>query len=194
MKNELTPKQERFCLEYLKDLNGAQAAIRAGYSEKTAARIACELLDKTHVSERIAQMKGAQAKRLEIDADTILRELLALATADLTQAFDDSGFMKPLSEIPENVRRSLISLEVSEIFAGMGDQRSIIGHLKKPRFHDKTRALELLGKHLKLFADRMELTGKDGKPIEHKDMSELPDEQLESKLEALLAKRKGQPE
>jgi phage terminase small subunit len=186
---KLTPKQERFCQEYVIDLNGAQAAIRAKYSERSADKIAWELLENSRVSERVSQLKAAQLKRLGLEADTILRELLSIATADATQAFDDMGGLKPFKEWPAGLKKSLSSLEVTELFDGQGMQRAAIGLLKKVRFWDKPRSLEMLGKHLKLFAERMELTGKDGAPIEHKDASELTDEKLTDRLATLLAKR-----
>lgn len=78
----LTPKQDAFVAEYLVDLNATQAAIRAGYSEHTAASIGHELLTKSEIQAAIAEAKAVRASRLEIDADTVLRELLAIATAD----------------------------------------------------------------------------------------------------------------
>jgi phage terminase small subunit len=186
---KLTAKQERFCQEYVIDLNATQAAIRAKYSERTAEVIGWQLLQIPLVSERVSQLKAAQLKRLGLEADTILRELLSIATADATEAFDDMGGLKPFREWPAGLKKSLSSLEVSELFAGQGDGRTAIGLLKKVRFWDKPRSLEMLGKHLKLFAERMELTGKDGGAIETKDASALPDEKLEERLAALMAKR-----
>ena len=188
MKSILTPKQERFCQEYIKDLNGRQAAIRAGYSEKTANEQASQLLAKLHIASRVAELKGESAERLKIDADEILRELHRLAMVDVTQAFDDMGGLKPFKEMPEDVRKAIAGLEVSEIFEGSGDQRTAIGLLKKIRMWDKPRALELLGKHLSLFIERHEHTGKGGGPIETRNLS---DEELDKRIEALSKKRGG---
>lgn len=69
---ELTPKQEAFCAEYMKDLNGKQAAIRAGYSAHTAKEIASELMAKEHVQERIQELMSQRAARTRIDADYVL--------------------------------------------------------------------------------------------------------------------------
>lgn len=184
----LSPKQQRFCEEYLVDLNATQAAIRAGYSKKTAQEQSSRLLSNVIVAGCIQQLQVAQSKRTKITADAILAELHALATVDISLAYDDSGFLRPLKEIPENVRRAILNLEAAEIFAGDGDARSVIGHLKKVRFHDKTKALELLGKHLKLFTEKHEHTGKDGAPIDVNYATKLSDEQLQAQIHTLLEK------
>jgi phage terminase small subunit len=188
---KLRPKQERFCQEYVLDMNGTRAAIRAGYSESTANEQASRLLAKDNVSARVLELKEKQAKRLEISADTILRELLALATADVTDALDDAGNVKPIKELPKELRRALSSIDVSEVYVGEGEEKHVAGLRSRYRFHDKNKALELLGKHLKLFADRIEHSGKDGGPIETKNLSDVPDGELDAKIQALLSKRGG---
>ena len=91
---KLTPKQERFCLEYTKDLNGTQAAIRAGYSENTANRIASENLSKLDIKEKIDKLLKKSEKRSEITMDDIRKGVADIATseeeksADRLKAFD----------------------------------------------------------------------------------------------------------
>ena len=70
--SKLNDKQETFCQEYVIDINATQAAIRAGYSEKTANRIASQLLSKLDIQERIAELKQERSKRTQIDADWVL--------------------------------------------------------------------------------------------------------------------------
>lgn len=187
--DKLRPKQERFCLEYVKDLNGTQAAIRAGYAANSANEQSARMLAKDSIKSRVEELKAKQLKRLEFDADTVLRELLALATADVTQAYDDMGKLKPLSEIPENVRKAIAHLEVVELFDGSGDQKHAYGLASKVRFHGKDKPLELLGKHLALFVDRTVLTGKDGGPIqmEHKDVTQQSTDELKKRALELFA-------
>lgn len=158
--NALTPKQEQFCREYIVDLNATQAAIRAGYSEKTAREQASRLLSKVNVGTRIQSLMNARAKRVEVNADTILRELLKLALSDLRKLFDDKGQLLPPDQWPDDAAVAVASVEVEELFDGYGEERHQIGFTKKVKFWDKPRALELLGKHLKLFTDRVEHSGK----------------------------------
>ena len=185
---ELNDQQQLFCREYMKDLNGRQAAIRAGYSEKTAQEQASDLLSKPKVQQFCQELMNKRSKRVEIEADLVLVELAALATVDITQAYDDMGQLKPLSEIPPLVRKAISGLDVNELFDGQGDQKTAIGLAKKIKFWDKTKALELLGKHLKLFTDKVEHTGKDGEPIQ------FSDHEAAAKLAAILNAAKARKE
>lgn len=159
MRKKLPPNQERFIEEYLIDLNATQAAIRAGYSPKTANEQGARLLANASVRHKIDALKQARSERTEITADVVLKELLRLARVDISQAFDERGWLKDLKDIPEDVRRAISGIETQELFSGDSDQKSIIGVTRKVKFWDKTKALELLGKHLKLFTDKLEHSG-----------------------------------
>lgn len=160
MAEELTAKQKLFCQEYLVDLNGTQAAIRSGYSAKTAQEQSSRLLSNVMICSTIERLLQKRQKKVEVTADDILHELLILAKVDLSEAFDDLGHLRPIKEIPENVRRAISNVEVFEEFEGSGKNKVYIGQTKKIKFWDKTKALELLGKHLKLFIDQHEVTHK----------------------------------
>lgn len=153
----LTPKQNAFVAEYLKDLNATQAAIRAGYSQKTAHVQGPRLLENVEVKRSIDEALERRAARVEVKADDVLRELLRLAMVDIGEAFDEKGALKPLHEMSPDVRRAISGIEVEEIWDfGDGDERTSAGRVRKVKFWDKKGALELLGKHLKLFTDRVE--------------------------------------
>lgn len=79
----LNDKQEMFCREYLVDLNATQAAIRAGYSEKTANRIAAQLLSKLDIEKRIQELMNRRSERLDIDADYVLKRLVDIDQMDV---------------------------------------------------------------------------------------------------------------
>ena len=89
----LTPKQQRFVDEYLIDLNATQAAIRAGYSEKTAGRQAVDLLHKSHIAAVIEQRRGERSQKTGIDAAWLLERLANEAVADVADLYDDTGAM-----------------------------------------------------------------------------------------------------
>lgn len=94
----LTDKQEMFCREYLIDLNATQAAIRAGYSEKTANRIAAQLLSKLDIQNSIAQLKAQRNEQVNIDAAYVLRRLVGIDQMDVLDIVRDDLSLKPVSE------------------------------------------------------------------------------------------------
>jgi phage terminase small subunit len=149
----LTPKQQRFVDEYLVDLNATRAAIRAGYSKRTAASIGEENLRKPEVSSAIDARKAKRAEKVEVKAEAVLRELQTFGHMDPAEIVDDNGRLLPLKQMPEHVRRAIASVEIEEIWDGKGDDRVQVGELKKVKFWNKKDGLELLGKHIKLFGD-----------------------------------------
>lgn len=149
---KLTPKQEHFCEEYLIDLNATQAAIRAGYSEKTANRIASELLSKLDIQEKITELKAERSKRTEITQDRVVKELAAMAFAkatDYAQIADVGGkvavMLTPTAQLTKAQQAGIVGIKQTQ--AGIEVKL------------DKTKALELLGRHLGMFKDKIELEG-----------------------------------
>lgn len=179
----LTDNQERFCQEYLKDLNATQAAIRAGYSEKlySAEVQGCRLLSNIKVKARINELMDARQKRTEITSDVVLQEILLLAKTDLSRAYDDNGKLLPIKEIPEDIRRAIAGVKVFEEFEGFGKDRVKIGEVRELKLWDKPRALELLGKHLKLFTEKIEHSGSI-------KFDSISDDDLDKRINELLKK------
>jgi phage terminase small subunit len=158
----LTPQQELFCHEYIKDRNGTQAAIRAAYSPETAQEQASRLLSNVMIKARINGLIKEQLDNIKIDVAFVLRQLLNSATIDISDAYDECGELKPISEMPEPLRRAIVSIETEELFEGQGKNREHIGTAKTIKIQDRLRALELLGKHLKMFTDVHEIPGLEG--------------------------------
>lgn len=94
MPDNLIPKQNRFCQEYIIALNATQAAIRAGYSYKTANNQCARLLVNVGISEKILQLKKEQAERLQIEADRVILEIARIAFFDTRKFFDENGNIK----------------------------------------------------------------------------------------------------
>lgn len=162
----LTPKQEQFCREYLIDLNGTQAAIRAGYSKKTAGQAAGEQLKKPEIQARLREAIASRAARTEITADRVLAEYAKLAFLDIRKAFNENGKLKPIHEIDDATAAAIAGIEVEELFEGRGDDRKSIGTLSKIRLSDKRAALADVAKHLGMFVDRHEHSGPNGEAIQ----------------------------
>lgn len=163
--SKLTAKQEMFCREYLIDLNGTQAAIRAGYSKRTARQAATENLAKPAVAARLKDLMAAREERTQVTSDDVLKILYEDATADLAELFDDGGQIKPIHEWPLVFRRGLVAgIDNEEIFGGSGKERVSIGNLVKVKLADRTRIKELLGKHqgVGAFIEKHDHTSSDG--------------------------------
>lgn len=154
----LTPKQQRFVDEYIVDLNASAAAKRAGYAQPHSQ--GSRLLENVEVQAAVTAAAAERAARTRIEADRVLLELARIGTCDLGEAFDKDGKLLPIREMPEGIRRSLSGFEVEALFEGVGQDRLQVGITTKVKLLDKVKALELLGKHLKLFTDKLELGGK----------------------------------
>lgn len=157
--SKLSPKQRSFIAEYLKDKNATQAAIRAGYAENSAQMQGSRLISKAIISNAISKKLRKMEEKTEITAERILKELSHMAFLDMRLAFNPNGTLKPPAEWPDDIARSLASTETLEVFAGTGAMRVKIGETQKVKIWDKTKALELLGKHLKMFTEKVELGG-----------------------------------
>lgn len=157
----MTPKQEAFVREYLIDLNATQAAIRAGYSEATAYSIGQENLNKPEIAAAINEAQADRAERTQINADYVLNRLVEIDNMDVLDIVDDKLNLKPVHQWPRVWRRYLSGFDVAEMFEGRGDDREMTGILKKIKWPDKVKNLELLGKHVgvQAFKDRVEHTG-----------------------------------
>lgn len=155
-KKGLTPKQAAFAAEYLIDLNATRAAIRAGYSQKTAYRIGAELLQKTSVSQAIQNAMAKRANRTEITADKVLTQYARMAFFDLRTLYNADGTMKPVQEWTDEAAAAVAVIETME----MGGDMS--GVIRKVKLVDKRASLADIGKHLGMFTERIDHTSSDG--------------------------------
>lgn len=154
---KLTEKQKRFVEEYLVDLNATQAAIRAGYSEKTASVIGCENLTKPYIVECIAQAKAERSMRTQVTADMVVAELAKIGFSDLRNVMTDSGQLIDPCDWDDNTAGAIASVEVvTNSRGGKRDENEPIEYTHKIKTWDKNSALEKLGKHLGLYVDRVE--------------------------------------
>lgn len=176
----LNEKQRRFVDEYLIDLNATQAAVRAGYSAKTASEQASRLLANVKVAEAIQQAKSERSKRTKVDSDWVLKRLTEEAEADLADLYDDNGHLKPVKEWPLIWRQGLVTGVDTETLRAKGskgtgqwrgpaqdvheeddaDEETVIVKIKTS---ERIKRVELIGKHIDVQAFRekveVELTG-----------------------------------
>ena len=150
----LTPRQTRFVLEYLKDLNASQAVIRSGYSPKASTVMGAKLLRNHLVRTAVDKALAERRERTKIQADDLVRELWRIAMVDPKDLFDERGKLRPFSQIPEEVRRAICTLEVrvdQGMSTGVGGEglKGRRGDIATLRF-EKMKAFELLAQHLGL--------------------------------------------
>ncbi|WP_289365928.1 terminase small subunit [Pantoea stewartii] len=164
---KLTDKQELFAREYLKDLNATQAAIRAGYSEKTANEQASRLLANVNVQNFVASLKAERVEQTGIDAAYVLRRLVEIDQMDVLDILLPNGELKPIKDWPKTWRTTLSGMDVTEM---SGDDP---GFLKKIKWPDKVKNLELLGKHVDVqaFKEKTEISG--GVTVETRSIKDI---------------------
>lgn len=166
---ELSARDRAFVAEYLIDLNAERAAIAAGYSRSVANKTAYAWVSgkndcggKQHVYDAIQRAIGWRASNMRVTAEMIVQEYARLAFSNMRDfaAFGPDGVtLKDIAEMPEDATRCIA--EVSET-------KSAEGGSIKFKLHDKKGALDSLARHLGMFVDKTEVTGKDGGPIEVK--------------------------
>jgi len=149
----LSPKHRRFCEEYLKDLVGAKAAIRAGYSAKTAYQQGYALLRKPEIAEAIAELVQERSERTQITADMVLRKLARVAFGniyDFMRVGENGDPYIDFSNLTREQATALSEFTVANFKVGRGKDARQVRRVRV-KTHDKIRALIALGKHLGLF-------------------------------------------
>ncbi len=149
----LTAKQQAFVDEYLIDLNATQAAIRAGYSEHTAAEIGSENLKKPQIAAAIQAALEERADRTQVTQDRVIAELAAIAFSDLTDfaswSEDSVQLIESANLDPDKAKALKEVVATTQTFDGESGSSTTVR--MQVRQHDKLKALELLGRHLGMF-------------------------------------------
>ncbi|MBN58740.1 terminase small subunit [Thalassolituus sp. UBA3500] len=180
----LTTQQAEFVRQYLIDMNGTQAAIRAGYSEKTARSQAERLKKIPKIATAIAQAVDERAERIKVDADYVLQRLLEIDQMDVIDILKEDGSFKHISDWPKVWRQYIQGMDLSELWEGRGDEREMVGFLKKIKWPDKVKNLELIGKHVDVqaFKDKVEHEG----TIEHQ-AAKMTEDQIDERIRRLAS-------
>jgi phage terminase small subunit len=145
----LNAKEELFCVEYAKSLDATGSAKKAGYRDCSAASTGHRILQKPAIQDRIRQLRENREKRTNITIDMVITELWQIANSDPGDAYDDNGKLKNIKDMPEHLRKTLQSIETYEDFT----EGVAIGEIQKLKFWDKTKALDMLARHLGMYID-----------------------------------------
>ena len=176
---KLTAKQERFCQEYMIDLNASQAAIRAGYSVKTAGSVGAENLKKPEIQNRISELQKTIQERTEITQDMVIAEYAKIAFANTTDVIEWGDTILIKVEVDgemQYVQTHGIKIKNSKSLPP--NIQAAVKKVKKGKdgleveMHDKKGALDSIARHLGMFNDSLELKGK----LEVQTLSDLMDD------------------
>jgi phage terminase small subunit len=148
---KLTDKQQRFVDEYLIDLNATQAAIRAGYSAKTADQQGSRMLANVKVKQAVAEKQAQRSKRTGVNQDRVVLELAKVAFAKMTDIVDSNGKIKEDASPDDLACIESIKYKESDNEYGGSVEREV-------KIASKLKALELLGKHLGMWSDKFNVT------------------------------------
>jgi phage terminase small subunit len=162
MRNGARERYEKFACEYAIDRNGTRAAIAAGYSERSAAQQASELLRIPKVRALIDGHVSRLAEKADLKAERVIRGLCCSAFFDPRKLFNADGSLKQVAELDDETAGALAGMEVEKLYEhfGKGNAKEV-GTITKIKFKDSIRALELLGKHFKMFMDRTEVNASE---------------------------------
>jgi len=147
---KLTEKQQRFVEEYLIDLNGTQAAIRAGYSARTANEQASRLLTNVSVQQAVSERMAERSKRTGVNQDRVILELAKIAFLKMTDVVDGQGQIRDDADPDDLSCIESIKYKHSDTDTGSSTEREV-------KIASKLKALELLGKHLGMWNDKLDV-------------------------------------
>ena len=167
MMKKLTEKEELYCRKYVELLNQRQAYMASRDTERmkpnTVDRRASELHQKPHIQARINELMAEREQRLQIDADYVLRRLVEIDQMDVLDILKEDGALKPISEWPKCWRTTLSGLDINTTITNY-DETTTENILKKIKWPDKVKNLELIGKHVRVgaFKEQLDHTSSDG--------------------------------
>lgn len=155
----MNPKHQRFVAEFLKDLNATQAAIRCGYSEKTAKQQGARLLTNADIAAAVSKGQEKQLVKAEITAERVLEELARIAFVSAEELYNADGSVKLIDKMSVAARAAITQLSIlkKNVTAGDGQMDTVLN----VRLADKLKALELLAKRFGLVKEQVEVTGLD---------------------------------
>ena len=157
-------RRQRFAREYVIDLNGTRAAIAAGYSERTAAAQASQLLTNRNVRALVDRFTSERASKLEVRAEKVLEEIARLAFSnmqDYTRVDSDGKAILDMSTITRDQFAAVQEIR-EDATGGTGDGERKVVLRTTLKLSDKTKNLELLGRHLGMFNDKLAISGLEG--------------------------------
>ena len=192
MADKLTIKQEKYVQGLFAGLSQREAykqAYNAGkMTDKQIDEEACKLAACPKVSQRLNDLKGELKNRNMVTVERVMAEYAKLGFFDPRKLFNPDGKPKDITELDDETAACLAGLDVQEVYEGYGEDREFVGYVKKYKLADKKSALDSIARCLGMFTDKVEMTGKDGGPIETKQT--IDDSEIQKRLELLGYQKK----
>ena len=165
-KRKLTVKQKRFVAEYLKDSNGARAAIEAGFSPRTATEIAYQLLHKTSlVMEAIRMKEEEHLRKIGVTSKEVLAKMARLAFGDIRKIYGPENTLLPVKDFPDEIIPAIAGIKTTELFEGTGEDRHLVGYTKEVRLWNPDTSLTNMAKNLGVIGNGKHLGEEEEEPV-----------------------------
>lgn len=177
----LTTKQAAFVREYLIDLNATQAAIRAGYSAKTAGRVAGQVMQKPAVQQALRKAMNERSKKTEFSANDVLKELKNIVKFNIKSIFNPDGSLKEIVDLDDDVSSAISSIKTKHEF-GLNSPPVVVTEIK---IHDKNKAVDMAMRHFSLFNDKLNVN------VTVQDVMAAFPEPIQKQIREALAKKIG---
>lgn len=155
----ISDKQEMFCQEFMIDFNATQAAIRAGYSPKTAKQQGSRLLTNVDIQERLSELKNKASERLEITHDMLLRELANIGFSDIKEFYEEGLSLKEIVNLSSDKTKAISSIKKTLTTFGSEDNQGTKETIEF-KLHDKLAAIDKIGRHIGFFEKDNDQKGK----------------------------------
>jgi phage terminase small subunit len=187
MSDKLTIKQEKYAQGLFAGLSQREAYKQAysceNMTDKSIDEVACVLAADLKVKSRLEELENELKLRNMVTIERVVTEYAKLGFFDPRNLFKPDGSPKEITELDDDTAASLAGLDVQEVYEGFGEDRQFVGYVKKYKLSDKKAALDSMAKYLGMFTDKVEVSGKNGGPIEYSYMS---DAEIISKLAELM--------
>lgn len=159
---ELSEQERAFIDRYINHWGLGRAVREAGLStgdDESDKQLALDMIDRPNVRDEMHRVLERRSSRLEMAADDVIRRIAGISSVDVAQAYDANGCLLPIHEIPRPVRQSIAGVKTRELFNSKGELQ---GYTQEVKWIDPLKALELLGRHMRLFTDKFEFGGAAG--------------------------------
>jgi len=168
--NKLTVKQEKFAQNLFIGMTQREA-YKAAYNaenmtDKSIDEEACRLAADLKMTSRISELEDELRLRNMVTIEKVVAEYAKLGFFDPRKLFNDNGQPKEIAELDDDTAAAVAGLDIQEVYEGSGEDRKFVGYTKKYKLTDKKSALDSMAKYLGMFTEKVELSGKDGAPIE----------------------------